>query len=40
MENINTQFGVVLEVSASELTQGGYGGPIQEGHSSLRLWKM
>jgi hypothetical protein len=40
MENIedNDFFGeAVLEQKASELTQGGYSGPIQEGKSSLRL---
>lgn len=31
MENINAQYGVVLEESASELTQGGWRGISIEG---------
>lgn len=35
MKNINTQYGVVLEASASELTQGGTG----RGTESRFAWK-
>lgn len=38
MENINTQYGFILEISASELTQGMRRGRTLEGRYNGGFW--